>query len=104
MIKYLFFILIQFGVSIYSVNAQLLKHVTIVYTEQEVAEQSLINVRKVQCTEISTANSFLQFSPSCNFKCSPPKGAIFCRMEDAIYNRLNFWIKFRMGMDDRYSN
>ncbi len=33
-----------------------------------------------------------------------PKGAIFCRMEDAIYNKLNFWVKFRMGIDDRYSN
>ncbi len=33
-----------------------------------------------------------------------PKAAIFCRMEDALYKRLNFWVKFRMGSDDRYSN
>ncbi len=32
-----------------------------------------------------------------NLKCTLPKGAIFCRMEDAIYNHLNFWVKFRMG-------
>jgi hypothetical protein len=33
-----------------------------------------------------------------------PKGAIFCRMEDALYKHLNFWVKFRMGTDDKYSN
>jgi hypothetical protein len=33
-----------------------------------------------------------------------PKGAIFCRMEDALHAHLNFWVKFRMGTDDRYSN
>jgi len=33
-----------------------------------------------------------------------PKAAIFCRMEDALYKHLNFWLKFRMGIDDRYSN
>lgn len=33
-----------------------------------------------------------------------PKGAIFCRMEDALHSRFNIWIKFRMGDDDRYSN
>ncbi len=33
-----------------------------------------------------------------------PKGAIFCRMEDALYKHFNFWIKFRMGNDDRYSD
>jgi hypothetical protein len=33
-----------------------------------------------------------------------PKGGIFCQMESAIHQRLNFWIKFRMGTDDRYSD
>jgi len=32
------------------------------------------------------------------------KGAIFCRMEDALYKHFNVWIKVRMGTDDRYSN
>jgi hypothetical protein len=33
-----------------------------------------------------------------------PKGGIFCQMESAIHQRLNFWIKFRMGTDDKYSD
>jgi len=33
-----------------------------------------------------------------------PKGAIFCRLEDALHKRFNFWIKFRMGTDDKYSD
>ena len=33
-----------------------------------------------------------------------PKGGIFCQMESAIHQRLNFWIKFRMGTDDRCSD
>ena len=33
-----------------------------------------------------------------------PKGAIFCRMEDALHSHFNIWIKFRMGDDDKYSN
>lgn len=48
--------------------------------------------------------SGLQFPGEYNFKYTLPKGAIFCRMEDAIYGKLNFWIKFRMGTDDKYSN
>jgi hypothetical protein len=39
-----------------------------------------------------------------NFHYVLPKGAIFCRMEDALYKHFNFWIKFRMGNDDRYSD
>jgi hypothetical protein len=35
---------------------------------------------------------------------SLPKGAIFCRMEDALHEHLNFWFKLRMGCDDTYSN
>lgn len=42
--------------------------------------------------------------PAMRLTYSLPKGAIFCRMEDALYKHLNFWIKFRMGTDDRYSN
>jgi len=37
-------------------------------------------------------------------KYSLPKGAIFCRMEDALHQHFNFWFKVRMGCDDRYSN
>jgi len=33
-----------------------------------------------------------------------PKAAVFCRLEDALYKYFNFWIKFRMGNDDKYSN
>lgn len=39
-----------------------------------------------------------------NFNYTLPKGAVFCRMEDALHKRFNLWIKFRMGNDDRYSN
>ena len=39
-----------------------------------------------------------------HINCQLPKGAIFCRMEDALYKKFNIWIKFRMGNDDRYSN
>jgi|GEM_PF-2151829 hypothetical protein len=43
-------------------------------------------------------------SPNYSFTYSRPKGAIFCRMEDALHQHFNIWIKFRMGDDDRYSN
>ena len=33
-----------------------------------------------------------------------PGKAFFCHLEDVIHNRLNFWVRFRMGTDDRYSN
>ncbi|HXB12318.1 MAG TPA: hypothetical protein VNZ45_10050 [Bacteroidia bacterium] len=33
-----------------------------------------------------------------------PKGAIFCRMEDALHQRFNIWLKFRMGSEDKYSD
>ncbi|HXP50989.1 MAG TPA: hypothetical protein VN922_13605 [Bacteroidia bacterium] len=51
----------------------------------------------------SPANSFKSLHTYC-FTYSLPKGAIFCRMEDALHQRFNIWIKFRMGDDDRYSN
>jgi hypothetical protein len=37
-------------------------------------------------------------------KYSLPKGAIFCRMEDALHQRFNIWLKFRMGSEDKYSD
>lgn len=49
------------------------------------------------------SNSYLSLQEY-NLKYTLPKGAIFCRMEDAIYSHLNFWVKFRMGTDDKYSN
>ena len=42
--------------------------------------------------------------PNYSFNYILPKGAIFCRMEDALHSHFNIWIKFRMGDDDRYSN
>ena len=44
------------------------------------------------------------FSPLQPIKYTLPKGAIFCRMEDALYKHFNVLIKVRMGTDDRYSN
>jgi len=39
-----------------------------------------------------------------DIKYNLPKGAIFCRMEDALHSKFNFWFKVRMGCDDKYSN
>jgi len=44
------------------------------------------------------------FLPLQPIKYTLPKGAIFCRMEDALYKHFNVLIKVRMGTDDRYSN
>ena len=43
-------------------------------------------------------------SPLQPIKYTLSKGAIFCRMEDALYKHFNVLIKVRMGTDDRYSN
>jgi hypothetical protein len=42
--------------------------------------------------------------PSYRLNYELPKAAIFCWLEDVLYKHFNFWIKFRMGNDDRYSN
>ncbi|MGZ3884259.1 MAG: hypothetical protein ACXVPQ_07895 [Bacteroidia bacterium] len=31
-----------------------------------------------------------------------PKGAVFCRMEEKIWHKLNVWIKLRAGNDEMY--
>jgi hypothetical protein len=88
--------------------AQMVKPLPVSYSQGRV-EQGIFNQASVGKINISYMNeplsySSFQFSPICNFKYTLSKGAIFCRMEDAIYSKFNFWVKFRMGTDDRYSN
>ncbi|HTA28248.1 MAG TPA: hypothetical protein VK809_10690 [Bacteroidia bacterium] len=92
---------ILLGLLVFSsvVPAQILKPVPISYLNQKQYSPQPIVFEK---NPIPFDN--LKFSITNNLKCTLPKGAIFCRMEDAIYNHLNFWVKFRMGTDDRYSN
>ena len=93
--------------SVYMGNAQTLKPVPIDYPHgkicQRIVEQPMSIERSIIYADVLVYSPIL-FSPACNFKCTLPQGAVFCRMEDAIYNHLNFWVKFRMGTDDRYSN
>jgi hypothetical protein len=85
--------------------AQILKPLPIYYSHDKVQllsfERPLVTGKSIIYTGDSSPCFYI---PACSFKCTLPKGAIFCRMEDAIYNRLNFWVKFRMGTEDRYSN
>ena len=37
-----------------------------------------------------------------NVKYEIPKGAVFCRMEEQLRSRLNFWVKLRAGSDEAY--
>ncbi len=93
---------ILLGVVVFSsiVSAQMLKPVPLSYLNQKqyTSIQPMVFERRL------VALDNLKFSIADNLKCTLPKGAIFCRMEDAIYNHLNFWVKFRMGTDDKYSN
>jgi len=106
--KNVFFFVVGLAFLCNSANAQQLKSSNIQYyqeykngLQQSILQQNMNNEKST----ITSNTSILQV-PSFyyNLKRDLPKGAIFCRMEDAIYNRLNFWIKFRMGTDDRYSN
>lgn len=88
----------------YSAYAQILKPVPLGYTHdrtQQMTSQWIVAPNE----NMLYANAVLMQLPSklC-FKYELPKGAIFCRMEDAIYNKLNFCVKLRMGTDERYSN
>jgi hypothetical protein len=92
----------------YKLNAQILKPIPISYFQMKPQREFFhpfeIIPKSVFYINILNANSGMQFSPEWNFKYTLPKGAIFCRMEDAIYNKLNFWVKFRLGTDEIYSN
>lgn len=78
--------------------------------EKAVKQQSMFKPLPLNFSNYSYSSTLLTpakyFKPLANycFTYSLPKGAIFCRMEDALHERFNFWIKFRMGDDDRYSN
>jgi hypothetical protein len=104
MYKYLLVIIafISWG---YQANAQILLPVQISYSltnRIEIIREAPI-VTNVNTAYLSE-NSLHTLPSAVNFKYTLPRGAIFCRMEEAIYNRLNFWVKFRMGTDERYSN
>lgn len=106
--QYLVFILIGLVAFSCRINAQILKPLPVDYSQnkvqQKTMEQPFILQQSIFHPDALPGYFPRQFSPACNFKYTLPKGAIFCRLEDAIYNRLNFWVKFRMGTDDRYSN
>ena len=72
---------------------------------------------KQQTNELAfPANNYIKDLPVLNntqivsYKAIPeikytlPKGAIFCRMEDALHQRFNIWLKVRMGTEDKYSD
>lgn len=84
--------------------AQILKPVSVFYSNENRNIQQNIFPQPLVMEKIPVPLQNNKLLLANNFKCTLPKGAVFCRMEDAIYNRLNFWVKFRMGTDDRYSN
>jgi hypothetical protein len=52
-------------------------------------------------------NSVFTFLPSSNplpivYANTIPQGAVFCRMENRIYERCNIWLKIRAGDADTY--
>jgi hypothetical protein len=85
-------------------NAQLLKPIPLSYFQDKgqtrISEKLEITRGRIFSVNTLNTNAGMQW----NFKYTLPKGAIFCRMEDAIYNKLNFWVKIRMGTDEKYSN
>jgi hypothetical protein len=92
----------------YGSSAQILKPLPVQYsnenTHKNIFPKFVINERIIMFSETSVTNYMFRFTAVYSLKCTLPQEAIFCRMEDAIYNHLNFWVKFRMGTDDRYSN
>jgi len=87
-----------------AVHAQILKPVPITFLNENATNRKFVSVPSLVAEKTAPKSVYKSFSVANNFKCTLPKGAIFCRMEDAIFNHLNFWVKFRMGTDDRYSN
>lgn len=105
--RYLFFLLLGITAFDCSVNAQMVRVLPLYpqgKIQQPVFQQHLIIQRNMSCFDAAASYSLSRYSRVYSFRYILPKGAIFCRMEDAIYNKLNFWVKFRMGTDDRYSN
>jgi hypothetical protein len=94
------FILFVLSTISYEGLGQILKPCTIEYTiyNRNINHPNILLISK------RLAGNCPRLASTLNIKYSLPKGAIFCRMEDALYNRLNFWVKIRMGDDDRYSN
>jgi hypothetical protein len=96
------------GISILSINAnaQVLKPLPFSYYQLKNKAFNKLCMEGADISSIDRAVSYssLRLSPTFSFKYTLPKRAIFCRMEDLIYSKLNFWVKFRMGTDDRYSN
>lgn len=89
-------------------NAQQLKPVPISYfqgkMQPKIFGQSELSHESMIHSNGSSPGLGMQILPEWNFKYPLPKGAVFCRMEEALYSRLNFWVKIRMGTDERYSN
>jgi hypothetical protein len=102
--KKVFFISVCIVFFVFTGKAQILKPVPISYWSENGKKQQFINTQIFTLESASTVSKYKGIIISNNFKCTLPKGAIFCRMEDAIHNHLNFWVKFRMGSDDKYSN
>lgn len=98
------FVLLGLLVFICAGNAQLLKPLPIFYSNENRNNQQGTFLHPVIVQRVFEYSDNMNFSKATNLKCALPKGAIFCRMEDAIYNHLNFWVKFRMGTEDKYSN
>ena len=90
------FLLLTFPFFSYKSEAQQLKMVPLNFSSEysQTTKSSVFSLRG--CSQVELKNI--------NIERNIPKGAIFCRMEDAIYKKLNFWFKFRMGTDDKYSN
>jgi len=88
----------------YGANAQLLKPMPVEYAHDRIQQKIFQWVVAPNENIIYASLMPMQLPAKLSFKYELPKGAIFCRMEDAIYNKLNFWVKFRMGTDEKYSN
>jgi hypothetical protein len=104
MMKMILFILAGVLLFAYAGKAQILKPVPIRYLKESTNNERYIFKNLLVMARTTPVSEYKSFSIANNYKYTLPQGAIFCRMEDAIYNYLNFWVKFRMGTDDRYSN
>jgi hypothetical protein len=91
--------------------------IAILVSATTIAQQNNIHGRTIfqplpQYSFINTTNIYSLKKPvTCSIFNAPvhiqyslPKGAIFCRMEDALHQHFNLWIKVRMGDNDYYSN
>jgi len=60
--------------------------------------------RYVKDLSVMNSTQALSYKAIPEIKYTLPKGAIFCRMEDALHQRFNIWLKVRMGTEDKYSD